>query len=62
MIAYEELQRALARWKSRHAGAGDGSDAIPEGYAAAGVTGEVSEPPRDSTSEIDLADAEVDEA
>lgn len=78
MIAYEELEKALARWKARRASGVEApvgeSGAV---VAAAETSGDVSEegPPTgpavvaaetyqrpDSTGEIDLADAEVTDA
>jgi hypothetical protein len=64
MIAYEELDRALARWKARRAGTVDGTDVPSEGDAAdpQEVADEaISYQAPDSTGELDLADV-VDEA
>jgi hypothetical protein len=60
MIAYEELERALTRWKGRRAG---GADASREHDADAAIVESMSayQAP-DSTGEIDLGDAVVDEA
>jgi len=56
MIAYEELERALARWKARHAGAAvDAADAGVPATAAA-VNGHNPE----RTSEIDIGDDAVE--
>jgi hypothetical protein len=66
MIPYEDLERALARWKNRKAGAVESPPPPPEGdetpaapvVAVAGVVIEA----RDRTAELDLSDAELDEA
>jgi len=65
MIAYEELEKALLRWKARHGGA-----PAAEGPAAAATadvpSGLPDEPPSapagDGTGELELTDALVDEA
>ncbi len=62
MIAYEELQRALARWKTRRSGAGEGADGVPQSVAPAEIVADPAYQAPDSTGELDLADAEVDEA
>ncbi len=64
MIPYEELERALTRWKARRAGAegqggpGDGpsGDGIPVSMTAAPVVYQR----RETTGEVDLVDV-VDE-
>ncbi|MES1171924.1 MAG: hypothetical protein ABUL77_01695 [Bacteroidota bacterium] len=55
MIAYEELQKALARWKNRRSG---GAESPAPALEAASPYYQN----RDSTGEIDLADAEVTDA
>lgn len=74
MIPYDELQRALARWKARHSGAPEAEEqqAVPEEQVqgdadltpgpkiAAAVVAVVSYETPDATGEIDLVDAEVD--
>jgi hypothetical protein len=62
MIAYEELERALARWKARRSGAVEmeqsrDADLTPPGKMA----GASSYPARDHSGELDLVDAELDE-
>jgi hypothetical protein len=70
MIPYEDLERALTRWKARKAGAvespapppeGDETPAAPVVLAEMSVS-EVSVEVRDHTGELDLTDAEVDES
>jgi hypothetical protein len=69
MIAYEELEKALARWKSRRA---NGAEAVvaevptevppedqPTGPAVVAAEGYHNP---DNTGELDLADAEVTDA
>jgi hypothetical protein len=70
MIAYEELERALARWKARRSGAvvdaepspdADMSrdpDLTPPGRMAGSPP---PHPPRTATAEVDLVDADLDE-
>ena len=70
MIAYEELEKALARWKIRRANGAEAGGEPPREAAAA--TGEEDAEPAviaaegyenpDRTGELDLADAEVTEA
>ena len=76
MIAYEELEKALARWKTRRANGADAVvEATPEAAAEAAPEeaqeGPVTAPAvvaaegyqnPDNTGELDLADAEVSEA
>jgi hypothetical protein len=63
MIAYEELEKALARWKTRRSNAPEGevqeSSAVP-----AEISGPATPayPNPDSTGELELSDAEVSEA
>ena len=65
MIAYEDLDKALARWKARRSGAGAGSDgsATTGGANTPGMVVETvaSFEVRESTGELDLADAVLDE-
>lgn len=70
MIPYEELERALARWKARRAGTvevsetppdADRTPAAPLSSQSAGYTSAEYDV-KDSTSELELSDAEVDEA
>jgi hypothetical protein len=58
MIPYEELDRALQKWKARSQNAA--SDAAREFEAAGSVPGGVDglPPPSAHTGEIDLGDAE----
>jgi hypothetical protein len=70
MIAYEELERALARWKARRSGAvveaeapldADVSrdpDLTPPGRLAGAPP---PHRPRAATAEVDLVDADLDE-
>jgi hypothetical protein len=71
MIAYEELEKALTRWKARRAGAADvdaadlvqqddGEGAVDPDADAVTATG--LPPAPDRTGELELTDAEVDEA
>ncbi len=68
MIPYEELERALGRWKTRKSGAvesppppeGDATPAAPVVLVEVSAS-EASVEVRDSTGELDLTDAEVDE-
>jgi hypothetical protein len=60
MIAYEELERALVRWKARRSGAGAGEsppvaaiDDIPSGIIEGGG------PASDSTGELEIGDAAI---
>lgn len=78
MIPYEELERVLTRWKARRSGAvlGDASDgaAVVEAESAQVLAEDADKTPppgtlnatpfesRDSTGELELSDAEVDEA
>ena len=64
MIPYDELDKALARWKARTQNAAvdaarefEESGAVPSG-AASGVSGGMPTPPPDRTGEIDIGDAE----
>lgn len=61
MIAYEELEKALARWKTRRSNAAEGPEtsAVP-----AEISGPATPayPHPDSTGELELTDAEVSDA
>lgn len=62
MIAYEELEKALARWKARRNGAQAVIAAeVPEEVSGipSGITGEEA-PASDSTGELEIGDAEVE--
>jgi hypothetical protein len=68
MIAYEELEKALAKWKARRT---NGAEAVPEQTPQEESEGEPTGPAvvaaegyqkPDNTGEIDLADAEVTDA
>ncbi|HEV3030563.1 MAG TPA: hypothetical protein VG319_02920 [Polyangia bacterium] len=65
MIPYEELDKALARWKARAQNAAvegarayEGSGAVPA-VVPSGVSGRLPPPP-DRTGEIDLGDSVVE--
>jgi hypothetical protein len=61
MIAYEELERALARWKSRRAnGQSAVASEVPEEVSGipSGITGDET-PASDSTGELEIGDANV---
>ena len=69
MIPYEELERALARWKARRAGTVEVLEPPPEGdrtppapliAQSAGYTSAQYDV-KDTTSELELSDAEVHE-
>jgi hypothetical protein len=64
MIPYEELDKALARWKSRTQNAAaeaarefEASGAVPAATSS-GTSGGMPTPPPDRTGEIELGDAE----
>jgi hypothetical protein len=64
MIPYEELDKALARWKARSQNVAvdaaqefEASGAVPAATAS-GVSGSLPTPPPDRTGEIDLGDVE----
>jgi hypothetical protein len=65
MIAYEELEKALARWKTRRSNAPEGE--VQEASASA-VPAEIDGPATpaypnpDRTGELELTDAEVSDA
>jgi hypothetical protein len=67
MIAYEELERALARWKARRSGAveaessGEGDVTPPGTFPLGAGPGARAPQARDQTRELDLVDAEVDD-
>ena len=57
MIAYDELERALARWKSRRSTAG--AEPPSESAKPQPIEGDTLTPmPPEHTGEIDLADAD----
>ena len=62
MIAYEELESALQRWKVRRPGAVDSAAALPEDAGIpTGISGDET-PANDSTGELEIGDtALVDE-
>jgi hypothetical protein len=76
MIAYEELERALIRWKARRSGAletieeaaelapEETPEEVMEGNAtpAAPTRLGAAQQPRQGTRELDFSDAEVDES
>jgi hypothetical protein len=68
MIAYEELEHALARWKMRRSGGGGEVTEITsfitvESAKAEAIEDDTRTPlPPDRTGEIDLADAVVEDA
>jgi hypothetical protein len=72
MIAYDELERALIRWKKRRSGVPEAPEEVPEevpdevmeGNATpAAPTKLVVQPQvRHRTGELDFSDAEVDES
>lgn len=64
MIAYEELEKALARWKSRRPGAGGTPEARAEAADQAIPSGvEYNETPaapaHESSGEVELGDASI---
>jgi len=61
MIPYEELDKALARWKTRtqNAAAEGARELEVSGGVPRGVSGRLPPPP-DSTGEIDLGDSVVE--
>ena len=63
MIPYEELERALGRWKARRSGTVE-SPALPlEGDETPAAPGVSRGPRAGTTTEVELSDAEVvDEA
>ena len=62
MIAYEELEKALQRWKTRRAGAAAVAEVPPEisehGIPSGIITGDET-PASDSTGELEIGDANV---
>ena len=56
MIPYEELEKALARWKARRAGAEAQESAVPDGVPIAMSASSIVYEQRDSTGEVDLND------
>ena len=71
MIAYQELEHALARWKSRHSVTGEVDapeitnvimEAQVESARPEAIEDALTPLPPDRTGEIDLADAVVEDA
>jgi hypothetical protein len=64
MIPYEELERALARWKARRAAApADAAESTNQDAPASSPTANGATPSRERTGEIDLDQVEsYDEA
>lgn len=64
MIPYEDLERALARWKTRRAGTVEAAPVPREDdeRTPSGILAGAAYLDKDSTGELDLSDAEVDEA
>ena len=64
MIAYEELDRALARWKARRSGGSETAESVAAGRTPDPVlvAAVASFQDRESTGEIDLVDEILDEA
>jgi hypothetical protein len=66
MIAYEELEKALTRWKTRRPGAGGvpevrteaADEAIPSGVTH-DETPPAPQPASDSSGEVELGDASI---
>lgn len=65
MIPYEELERALARWKAKRSGTVESTEATtpqgdetPSGVVVVGDSSSYES--RDATGEVELTDAEVD--
>jgi hypothetical protein len=61
MIAYEELEKALQRWKTRRAGAAAVTEVPPEiseHGIPTGITGDET-PASDSTGELEIGDANI---
>lgn len=58
MIAYEELEKALQRWKTRRPGVVDSGEPLPEdaGIPTGIVSGDET-PASDSTGELEIGDA-----
>ena len=61
MIAYEELEKALARWKTRRAsGQSAVATEVPQEVSGipSGITGDET-PASDSTGELEISDANI---
>jgi|GEM_PF-2457392 hypothetical protein len=61
MIAYEELEKALSRWKARRAsGQAAVAAEVPQEVSGipSGITGEET-PASDSTGELEIGDANI---
>ena len=60
MIAYEELERALARWKARRASAPTDVPAVEAVGEAGSADGTNLPPPPESSAEIQLGDESLE--